>query len=243
MVQEVKYAILSIDESRRAKKEALRNVVSGWDEITVPAVDGSKKSDLESSMTHHGIQFTEWVPKVGEAGVWMSQMNAWGMAYSQGEPLVVFEDDAMLAQDFTERFEEYLAELPEDWDVFCLFVPTNQYGDFHWKYKFNELGQTDGSTYGYCPDGEPGLLIGSETVSKAYQGYGCVALMFSPEGGRKLLDAARQKHMYTPVDCFIFEQYRAGIIDAYAFKPGYPRLVDVDWNAPSTIQQGPRVMV
>jgi GR25 family glycosyltransferase involved in LPS biosynthesis len=242
MGEEVKYAILSIDESRRAKKEALRNVVSGWDEIAVPAVVGAEKSDLESSMARHGIQFTEWIPKVGEAGVWMSQMNAWETAYSIQEPLVVFEDDAILAENFIERFETYTKELPEGWDVFCLFVPENQYGDFHWKYKFNELGQTDGSTYGYCPDGETSLLIDSQIVSKAYQGYGCVALMFSPEGGRKLLEAAREKMMYTPVDCFIFEQYRAGRIDAYAFKPGQPRLVDVDWGAPSTIQQGPRVV-
>ena len=235
------FVILSIDDSRSVKKADLRNVCKDWDELGVWAVIGNDKEDLaDAFLEHPGFGYREWAPKAGEAGVWMSQMNAWKMIANQDRPVVVFEDDALLCPDFITEFNRYTDELPNDWDLFSIFYPANQYGDFHWSYDYDENGHPTGPQLWFS-DGAPELLIESELISKAYQGYGCVALMFSPKGARALYDQAIAKGMYTPVDCFIFEQYRAGHINAYSPMPGQTRLADVDWDAPSTIRYTDRV--
>jgi len=238
------FAILSIDHSRQEKKDALRNVCAEWTEQGVWAVDGKDSTDMKEAFeAHEPFTYSPlWLPKQGEAGVWMSQMNAWATASTLDRPLVVFEDDAILCDNFISEFHRYTADLPEDFDVFAIFFPENQYGDFHWSYVYNELGHPVGGQTWYS-DGAPEYHIGSDLISKAYQGYGCVALMFSPKGGEKLYNRALETNMTTPVDCWIFEQYRAGIIDAYAPRPGQTRLADVDWNAPSTIRYTDRVDV
>lgn len=238
----MKYAILSINDSRAEKKAAIRNVLSGWQEVFIEAVNGYNSQELEDAIRASGINKTSWVPKVGEAGVWMSQANAWWAVSESEEPIVIFEDDAILSPNFVQDLENYISELPDDWDMFCAFVPENQYGDFNWEYFYDYNGQTDGQPLHWWPEGEPSLLIDSDKVCRAYQGYSCVALVYQPRAGAKLYESAVRLGMYTPVDCFIFERYRAGDINAYAFKPGQPRLVDVDWNAPSLIQQSDKMV-
>lgn len=242
MKQNPYYAILSIDDSRREKKEAIRNVLSEWTEIQVPACDGKVKSNLDSAFIEHSpFSYSPlWLPKQGEAGVWMSQLNAWKVASSLDRPLLVFEDDAMLCDNFVEEFHKYTDELPEEFDLFATFFPANQYGDFHWSYNFDENGFPTGNQIWFS-EGAPEIVIDSELISRAYQGYGCVALMFTPRGADRLYHRAQETGMFTPVDCFIFQQYRAGFIDAYSPRPGQTRLADVDWDAPTTIQTTDRV--
>jgi GR25 family glycosyltransferase involved in LPS biosynthesis len=238
----VKYIILSIDDSRAEKKAAIRNVLSGLEEVKIEACNGRVSESVERYQSWYNIARAEWVPKQGELGVWLSNVHAWSVISQNSEPIVMFEDDAILRDNFVEQLEEYISELPDDWDMFCAFVPENQYGDFHWAYSFDENGISDGNPLGYYDGGEDSLLIDSDKVCRAYQGYSCVALVYTPAGAAKLLERAQIRGMTTPVDCFIFEQYRAGHINAYAFKPGQPRLVDIDWNAPSLIQQTEKVL-
>ena len=43
----MKYAIMSIDESRSAKKTAIRNTISAWKEIKFPCVNGHNREELK----------------------------------------------------------------------------------------------------------------------------------------------------------------------------------------------------
>lgn len=39
-----------------------------------------------------------------------------------GKKILVLEDDALFCEDFNEKFDEYMQELPKDWDIFYLGV-------------------------------------------------------------------------------------------------------------------------
>ncbi len=43
-----------------------------------------------------------------------------------GEMVLILEDDALFTDDFLEKFDEYMAELPSDWDIFYLGALKNQ---------------------------------------------------------------------------------------------------------------------
>ncbi len=73
-------------------------------------------------------------------------------------------------------------------------------------------------------------------MARAYQGYCCVATLYSPSGARRLLEIAGEKGMYTPVDCFLFQEaHGKNAVRAYAPTPDAQRIVDIDWNTPTTI--------
>lgn len=39
-----------------------------------------------------------------------------------GKKVLILEDDALFCQDFNEKFDEHIAELPKNWDIFYLGV-------------------------------------------------------------------------------------------------------------------------
>ena len=43
-----------------------------------------------------------------------------------GEMVLICEDDALFADDFNDRFDEYMADLPKDWDIFYLGALKNE---------------------------------------------------------------------------------------------------------------------
>lgn len=64
--------------------------------------------------------------KYPEVGLWASNylaINAF--LESDFEYLILVEDDVMLKNVFYTKLEEYLEEMPSDWDCFLIFKPTN----------------------------------------------------------------------------------------------------------------------
>jgi hypothetical protein len=71
----------------------------------------------------------QWWASVSSAGEWgryQSHLGAIAQAIMENEitgeakPLLIMEDDAVFADDFAERFELAMSELPEAWDFFYL---------------------------------------------------------------------------------------------------------------------------
>lgn len=234
------FAFITIDDDRIEKKTATRELLANWDEIVIPCVDGRIREDLVEGKKQFKNDH-RWYGKPGEYGVWLSQINAWKTIIDYGRPVLVLEDDALLVPNFVEQFDFYVSQLPDDFGLFAAFVPENQYGDYNNEYACDENGHFVGAAQAHA-FGAPSIVMPDlNGVCRAFQGYGCVALYISPLGAAALLDYALDRGIDTPVDCFIFEAYRAKKLDAYSFRPGFPRLVDVDWNAPSTIQHQERI--
>lgn len=234
------FAFITLDDSRKEKKDAVREILQDWTEIVIPCVDGRAEGELEKHKSQLGVSITGPL-RIGEYGVWFSQMRAWQAIDTWGEPVLLLEDDAILAPNFVEQFDFYVSQLPEDFGLFAAFVPENQYGDYSYEYNCDENGAFYGAARGY-PEGAPSIVMPElNGVSRAYQGYGCVGNYISPLGARQLFDYTLDRGINFPVDCFIFEAYRAKKLDAYAFRPGFPRLIDVDWTAPTTIHNTDRI--
>lgn len=69
-----------------------------------------------------GKEFRKEYPmRPGNAGNLLSHFTIIHTAYIMGlDAILVFEDDPVFREGFTEKMNEFLAELPEDWDMIML---------------------------------------------------------------------------------------------------------------------------
>lgn len=226
------YTIISINDSRREKKDAIRSTLKHGKEISTKSVDGKNLELVESEMKRLGVR-QETPFKMGEFGVWLSFLNCWEKSAETGD-LLVFEDDALLDEEFEEYFQEYMENAPEPMDFVSIFVPENQRQDYYYNVQYNSEGLPK-SHRGTKSFKDSVFNVNHPYISKAYQGYSCVCTYFTQEGSAKLLERVRTTGMYTPVDCFMFLQAHAGHIEGYALNPTVKQIVSIDWGAPTLI--------
>ena len=190
----MRYSIISVDESRATYKENLRKnmKMAGIRETKIASVDGRGKSDTINKMFKlYGLKRTPWIPNEGEAGIWLSNYFHWYAVSQRESPLIVFEDDAIIDENFAEGLNDVLNDLPKDWDFVSLWVPDNQRIDYRYNLSYDETGNPQ--IYGMRPEGLPSFFdCGAENIAKVYQGYGMVATMYSPTGGKKLLKLVKK---------------------------------------------------
>lgn len=236
----MKFTIISIDERRAPYKEVIRKF-AGMEEVHMKAVDG-RQEDVKEQMMSRGLWVNNWSPSRGEAGVWMSNYDRWLYTSTLDEPLVVFEDDAIIRGDFKDRVDAVLSVLPEDWDYCTLWVPENQKIDYYYDVIFNSVG--DPMPVGPNRNNETSLFRynNSDIVSLVYQGYGMVSLMYSPKGGQKLASLAQRTGIYTPVDCWIYQQAHMGRLRGFAPHPQNAEIVQYDWLAETTVHNSERLI-
>lgn len=231
----MKYTILTINDDRKAYKDKIRQY-AGFDEIELPAFNAYEEDPVQG-IKDRGL---EWKPnwsnaKRGELGVWLSNYDRWAYVDHLGEPLIVFEDDAVIGQDFPWRFDALYQELPDDWDFVALWVPDNQRQDYLYNNVYDECGTP--RTNGFLtPDESIFRIPGKSYAALVYQGYGMVSLMYSPNGGRKLVDLAHSQGIDGPVDCWLYAEAHKGNLNGYAPKPEHAEIVTYDWQAVSHVQ-------
>lgn len=226
----MKYNIISINDNRKYYKDQIRKYVDLQEEV-VASVEGAclnRDGKLEQHMNDLGLWFnSKWPLSVGEIGVWASNFLRWEKVSQMNEPLVVFEDDAVIKSDFNPKLIYIYEQLPDDWDFVSLWVPDNQRIDYRYNLRYNADG--DPEIFGTRPVGFPSAFdYGAADVARVYQGYGMVATMYSPAGGKKLVELAKQYGLRTPVDCFLMQEAHKGALNGYAPKPDKV-FVDYDW--------------
>lgn len=154
--------------------------------------------------------------KLGEIGIWASNMEAWkAFLQSDYDALLLFEDDVQLDPDFIQGMDNYLKQLPPDWDMFSPYI--------HWWQESN-------------------LYKEEYTVNKdicvAYQNWSLAAYFISRKGAVKALDSVRNG-IYTAIDLHLFK----GIYDfnVYTTQPQARKYSDLHYFE-STIQNNPKLM-
>jgi len=222
----LKYSIITIDDRRKAYKDKLIEKM-GQEPEGLPSIDGRTINWVE--MTDGlNIPRQEWTPTQGEGGVWLSNFLHWDAISKYDEPVIIFEDDAIVMDTFYDNIDIMMEQLPEDWDYFALWVPDNQRQDYMYNVTYDIHGLPQ--IRGYVRyEGESCFNIGANHIAKVYQGYGLVATMYSPRGAQKLVDLARRHGIYTPVDCFIHDRAHAKELEGFAPKPHYLSLITYDW--------------
>lgn len=236
----MKFTIISLNDDRMEYKARIRERV-GFDEIHLSAVDG-RVIDVPAACEERGLDSSKiWEnAKQGEIGVWFSNFDRWELAGSMEEPLIVFEDDAIPDENFDNKIAELVSELPSEWDFAALWVPDNQRVDYLYDVAYNECG--DPIHRGWrTPKTSMYRIPLAKAASLVYQGYGMVSLVYSPQGGRKLVELARSRGMETPVDCWIYQEAHKGNLNGFAPLPERADIVHYDWAAASHVQQTERI--
>jgi GR25 family glycosyltransferase involved in LPS biosynthesis len=236
----MKYTIISLDDSRAKTKAAIRSTVELPEVTDIEFVDARDDNVFYEQIKRHPrvVQNVHWTPKRGELGIWMSQINCWKWA-ADNEDLLVFEDDAEVHPGFTDLFNRYISELPADWDIFSLFVPSNQRQDYGYRVVYDDNGLPRPLVR--STDKPYQFDIGLKSLARTYHGYGCVANLYSVQGAKKMLQLVQQRGVDGPVDCWMYEHAHAGRLNAYAPKPYLPMPADVNLSrqAPTTIHNTP----
>lgn len=229
-----KYNIISVDDSRQAYKDKIRAAVP-FEEVRIPTVDARYDLDIPLELNKRGLwivpgkSFTR-----GEIGVWLSVFDCWVWCAEHNEELITFEDDAIIKEFFTQKFVEFYRELPRDFDFMTLWIPHDQMVDYQYDLVYDEVGYP--TIVG--PNRNIALSLfnfGSYCLARAYNGYGNVAVLYSPKGAQRFIERARATGIFEPVDCYLYLQAHAGYCNGYGPKPFYSQLVDYDWRTQTTI--------
>lgn len=237
----MKYTIITINDDRIVfKKKIIEHVP--FEQLKLPAFNAYEHDPL-TGLAERGLTLDPvWNnAKKGEIGVWISNYDTWRFAACMEEPLIVFEDDAIVGQDFSWRFDSLYSQLPKNWDFVALWVPENQRMDYFYDVQYNENGHP--RINGVFKDGRSLFSIdGADKTAIVYQGYGMVSLMYSPAGAKKLVRLTKSEGITTPVDCWIYEQAHKGNLNGYAPRPEFADIVTYDWSAASHVQQTERAL-
>jgi GR25 family glycosyltransferase involved in LPS biosynthesis len=213
------YKVLHIEgvsQERDAAVNGIKQIMAGIEELPCLTID-FVTPEYRHRFLDQNPDFKTTKPfKIGELGVWASNIEAWkAFLDSDYDALLLFEDDVNLDPDFVKGMEAYLNKLPHEWDLFSPYI--------HWWQEGN-LYKEEYSV--------------NDEICIAYQNWSLAAYFISKEGARKAL-ASISGGIYTAIDLHLFK----GIYDfnAYTTQPKAKKYTDL-YYFESTIQNNPKLM-
>jgi GR25 family glycosyltransferase involved in LPS biosynthesis len=103
-------------------------------------------------------------------------------------------------------------DLPEDYDVFSIYVDENQFPRYNQKYHVGDR------------------------ISKGYQDWSTLCYVVSKAGAEKLCRYVEETGMDMPTDWFIFRHGDNGIFNVYTLNPKVKNPVAIDKKYLSQVQ-------
>lgn len=216
-----------------------QNSASGLAFRRFEAADGNALSDEDAVRLKLIKPSTKWRTK-GTIGVALSHRNLWEKSIADDRPLIVFEDDAFVRDDFREVFPAAVARAGA-WDVILLgyntdaLVEFNVAGDFDLSTLFTVKHPTAAQLAKFARSRSPSNLF------PLRHAFGISAYAISPAGARKLIQrcfpmdnrlivfkASNHRFNAFSLDCMMNVFYKD--LAAYAFV-GPLALPHNDWEA------------
>jgi GR25 family glycosyltransferase involved in LPS biosynthesis len=213
LINDLNYSILSINDRAIENINNTKNIMSNFQEINVECVNGNKV-DSKKMLDSMGITLNNWSwhssPRGGELGVWLSSINLFNKMINENiKNVLLFEDDATLSNNFLNNFLSMVEEIPEDYDFLSLVFPSS-------------------SKYLYKDDAEVGL---SKICSAKYNHFSTIAILWSKNGAKKMIDSLNTYGIKHPIDIQIFDFLLSNnLINGYSIKPDQEQIVFHDWN-------------
>ena len=219
LVDRSRYAIIHINNKRKANLAALRSGLTGFEEHPVEFINGACRRQVARFCAKNPrFKFAGWKPKAGEAGNFMSHFNCWrALTESSLDALLVFEDDCLIGPDFLEYLSLYTQELPPRYDVFSVFADANQFVSFSSRHR----------------------VRGAKYLARAYQDWSTLCYLVSRRGAAKMMDYVATRGADEPTDWFIFHKARRGLFKVYTLVPGARHLARIDGRHPTMVQNTP----
>jgi len=202
--------IISITNSRGSL--AIDNNLNPSRSLQVPVVNGYDPEGISAFAKASNITLIEpWV-RPGEVGCYGSHYMFWKYVVDNNLPAaIVFEDDAVILEGFHERVVLGLRNVPEDYDVFSVFVHPNQFPRFNATHAVNLV------------------------VAKAYQDWSTLCYVVSQKGAQKLIEISDKYGITEPVDWFIFRNGHREAFNVYTYRPHIAPLLTIDTKLPPSI--------
>ena len=201
----MKYTIITISDERKENIEFIKNVMSRNELISsIEFVDGRKCNPFDI-LNHIGISRDVYAPDDGrtfpmteaECGCWISHVRCIEFAVDNKlDKFLVFEDDAILDNNFMSTLMLSINDLPDGWDFLSLYSDASQ----------NYLSIDSD--------------IGSQVIHK------CIAqlswnqvMLYSYSGAIKLLRLFKRKGATYNIDSVIYRASRDGFVNGYILRP------------------------
>jgi GR25 family glycosyltransferase involved in LPS biosynthesis len=139
--------------------------------------------------------------RYGEVGIWASNWLAWkGFIESEYDYLILMEDDIVLYDNFLHDLERYIKQLPENFDAFHAFCPSDQNHKYDTSMDF------------------------SDEICSSYQDWSAACYVVSRSGAQKMIHFA-SRGIRLPLDWFMFRQ--KDLLSVYTIKPESQRICDI----------------
>ena len=139
--------------------------------------------------------------RYGEVGIWASNWLAWkSFIESEYDYLILMEDDIVLYENFLPELERYMKQLPENFDAFHAFCPSDQNHKYDLSMDF------------------------SDEVCSSYQDWSAACYVVSRSGAQKMMYFA-STGIRLPLDWFMFRQ--KDLLSVYTLKPEAKRICDI----------------
>lgn len=207
----MRYAVISINDSRIINVNNIKNNMIGWELVdSIKYVDG-KIEDGFKILKDLGISTSVYKPDDGrkypmtkeEAGCWASHINCIIKTIENKYPiLLVFEDDAIISDDFLEKFNLLIQDLPKDFDFLSLFNEPSQN-------VFDEKSD-----------------IGSKYIHKSLSQLSMnVCMLYSLKGAYKIMKIAKHSGATYNIDSVIYRASCAGFLNGYIIRPDIKQIV------------------
>lgn len=115
----IAYTVLEVDRHENAN--LIRSKMSFLDELKTLVCDARKEyPDCINKYPQYKHIFDS-LTNLGFIGLWISNLNAFhSLLNSDYDALLIFEDDAVLVDDFESKFKTCLEELPNDFGLFSI---------------------------------------------------------------------------------------------------------------------------
>lgn len=199
---------------RRAKEQLLEN----FEEIDTPTIVMKNTNDVKEfykksklKIYPKGFEDNGWKP--GELGIWASNYTAWNNFYnSKYDHLMLMEDDIQLSSNFNKMIYKYVDDLPDDWDVFTVYIPRT--GNVRYKSNYKDL------------------MVGKENICKVYQSWSCLCYIVSKSGAEKIIKDVKNP-VSRPIDHYLFYHNK---LNVYSIKMEKGNICEI-YKTESTVQK------
>lgn len=198
-------------------QRAVSQLEKDFDSFDTPTIILKDRADISNFYKKSKIKIDPkgWLEegwKPGELGIWASNYTAWvNFSKSKYDHIILMEDDIQLSKDFSEKLYKYIDELPEDWDVFTVYIP-----------------ETGNKRY---TRSSKDLHIGKENVCKVYQSWSCLCYVVSKSGAKKMIEDVKNP-VSRPIDHYLFYN---DMLNVYAIKYEKSNICNI-YSTESTVQ-------
>jgi GR25 family glycosyltransferase involved in LPS biosynthesis len=211
--REINYHIIHVDDVRKSNRDRVDEVLMS-NKLEIECLDArteENKTKFFEDNPNFKLAWSEF--KDGEIGNFGSHYLAWKfLAKSNLENILIFEDDVLIENNFIEKYNIAIDNVPSDYDVLSIFVHPNQYDRFD---KTQEI---------------------SYHIAKGYQDWSTLCYVVSKNGAKKLIKHVEDHGMGRPTDWFIFRGGNEGTFNVYTLPPHFKSPVSIDTRYESQVQ-------